>query len=215
MRLGLFGRGNQANGNDAAAMAAAATAQATADNARQMVLKRDPRLEAVEQKSTSLEQLAASYETSVAESKTDRAGIHAELDNLKRTPGPAGKDGRDGTNGVDGKPGIKGDKGDTGPAGPAGGVAQLEYRDGVAVPAMLSLLGISASVDVPITWPTPFPNTDYAVTVQTTPLDSTLIGRTAAAVKSKTAAGIVVTVTTTAVLAAGKCVLSAVGQRKA
>jgi hypothetical protein len=236
-------------------------AEATGQNAREMVLRRDPRL-------TTLEDLATDLAGAVGAGNGEHARLDHRIDTIALTPGPRGADGHDGTpgpNGLDGKPGVngangadglsayqiarqqgyggtqaqwiaslKGDKGDAGQQGAPGTPAdmtrvasvetrtatlearqvQIEYRDGIAVPAMLSLLGSAATFDITVTWATPFPDTNYLPTVQCTPLDAALIGKTASQVKTKTTTGIVVTVTTTAVLAAGKCVLSAVAYRK-
>lgn len=129
-------------------------AQATADNARQMVLNRDP-------KAASLDQRVADLETLTPKS-----------------------------------------------------VKQIEYRDAVAVPAV-PLVIISASVDVTVTWATPFPDTDYIVTKPAVTTSSvTLLGKTDAVIKSKTAAGVVVTVTTTAVLSLGSLTLSVLAYKR-
>lgn len=92
---------------------------------------------------------------------------------------------------------------------PAGAIAQIEYRDGVSVPPVLSLLGSAATTDVTVTWATPFPDANYVILKpQTTAVAAAVLGKTDAAVKSKTKTGCVVTVTTTALLAAGNVVLS-------
>lgn len=132
--------------------------------------------------------------------------------------GPKGDPGTPGAQGAKGDTGATGATGATGPQGPAGTgtVTQIEYRDGIAVPAVLSLLGISATVDVTITWSTPFPDATYTIVKpQTTTTTASLIGKTDAVVKSKTAAGCVITVTTTAVLAAGNATLAVLAYRKA
>lgn len=290
------------NGDEAAIEAVSQRvdkAQATADNARQMVVNRDPRL-------NTLEGLAADYQQRVSESQADRAALHtavaslaadvqneaenradadaahqvaisglnARLDNIQLTPGPEGKQGpegkpgRDGADGKDGAAGrngtdgatgstgpagadgrsayqlardkgyggtetqwlasLKGDAGQagkdgptgaTGPAGqtgPAGRDAnvQVEYRDGINVPAITVLNLGAATVDVTVTWPTAFPDANYTVTPQLTTTNSALIGKATASVKSKTAASAVITVTTTALLSVGALVLSAVAIRK-
>lgn len=79
----------------------------------------------------------------------------------------------------------------------------------VAVPAMLSLLGGAASVDVVVTWATPWPDNTYT-TVPVLEPSAALAGRQVAIVKSQTAASATITVTTSAVLAAGTCNLRAV-----
>lgn len=136
----------------------------------------------------------------------------------KGDKGDSGATGATGLKGETGAQGPQGDTGATGPAGPAGtgAITQVEYRDGISVPAVLSLLGISATVDVTVNWATPFPDTNYTIVKpQTTAVAASLIGKTDAVVKSKTAAGCVITVTTTALLALGNVVLSVLAYRKA
>jgi hypothetical protein len=161
MNRGLFGI------VDGALKAAVSTAQATADNARQMVLNRDPRL--------------SSLDAAVADGDRQHAAINKRIDDLPK---------------------------------PVSSSVQIEYRDGVAVPAVASLLGISANVDVTITWANAFADTSYIVTPQVSTAIGGLVGKTSATVKSKTATGCVVTVTTTALIAAGQATLSAVAYRK-
>lgn len=96
----------------------------------------------------------------------------------------------------------------------AGGVKEIRYRDNVPVPAVATLL-TSATVDVTVTWDAPMPSTDYVIT---TPMLSTtnavLIGKATAAIKSKTAAGCVVAVTTTSIFAAGAMTVSVLAYKK-
>lgn len=239
-------------------------AEQTGQNARQMVMNRDPRI-------ATLEDLAQRLGGAVQAGDDAHARLDQRIDDIELTPGPSGKDGepgkdstvagppgrdgadsavpgppgrdgkdstvpgppgKDGTAGIDGLSAyqlarqqgyggtltqwlasLTGAKGDTGPAGKDANV-QVEYRDGVAVPAMLSLLGSQAQSDVTITWPTPFPDANYVVTPQISTTAATLIGRTTPTVKSKTATGCVITVTTTAVVSAGQATLSAIGFRK-
>jgi hypothetical protein len=161
MNRGLFGI------VDGALKAAVSTAQATADNARQMVLNRDPRL--------------ASLDAALAAGDTVHAAINKRIDDLPK---------------------------------PTTSSVQIEYRDGVAVPAVVSLLGLSATADVTLTWPNAFADTAYVVTPQVSTAVAGLLGKTGATVKSKTVTGCVVTVTTTALIAAGQATLSAVAYRK-
>lgn len=161
MNRGLFGI------VDGALKAAVTTAQQTADNARQMVLSRDPRL--------------TSLDTAVAAGDKAHADINKRIDDLPK---------------------------------PTSSAVQIEYRDGVAVPTIASLLGISATVDVTITWPNSFADTSYVVTPQVSTAVAGLLGKTGATLKSKTTTGCVVTVTTTALIAAGQATLSAVAYRK-
>jgi len=150
--------------------------------------------------------------------------------------GNTGDTGPRGDLGATGPIGPMGPTGATGPAGPTGaqGAAgtpadmtrvaaleaqklQIDYRDGIAVPAVLSLLGISATVDVAITWTAPFPDTSYTITKpQVSTTSASLIGKTEAAVKAgtQTKTGCTVTVATTAVLAAGSCTLGVLAYRK-
>jgi len=211
-------------------------AEATGQNVRDMVLKRDPRI-------STLEGLADQLGGAVNAGNGEHARLDERIDEIQLAPGPAGKDGADGKPGIDGKAGtngtngtdgltayqvarasgyggtqaqwlasLVGPKGDAGPAGPVN--LQIEYRDGVAVPAITSLLGISASVDVTITWPAAFADATYIVTPQVSTTAGGLVGKTAVAVKSKTNTACVVTVTTTALLSAGQATLSAIAYRK-
>lgn len=99
------------------------------------------------------------------------------------------------------------------PGTPASPGIQIEYRDGIPVPAMVNILG-SSSVDVAVTWPTPFPDETYLVRPQVASSAAGLIGKTGAITRSKTSTGCIITVTTTAVLSAGNATLSAVAYRK-
>lgn len=156
--------------------------------------------------------------------------------------GPAGTPGRDGAAGANGLDGLSayqvarangyggtqtqwlaslvgapGQKGDTGAQGPQGvpGLLAIDYRDGIAVPAITSLLGISNFVDVTVTWNTPFADTSYSIVKpQVSAASASLIGKTDAVVKSKTTTGCVVTVTSTAVLATGACTLGVLAFKK-
>lgn len=132
--------------------------------------------------------------------------------------GPIGPTGLTGAVGPTGPAGPTGATGPTGPQGPAGtgAISQIEYRDAVPVPAVVSLLNLSATVDVTVTWSTPFPDANYTVVKpQTTPAAASLIGKTDAVVKSKTASAVVVTVTTTALLSVGQVTLSVLAYRRA
>lgn len=125
---------------------------------------------------------------------------------------------------------LKGDKGHAGQQGQPGTPAdmtrvtaleqqklQIEYRDGIAVPAVVSLLGLSATTDVAVTWSTAFPDTAYTIVKpQVSTTSASLIGKTDAVVKAgtQTRTGCTVTVTTTAILAAGTCTLGVLAYRK-
>lgn len=136
--------------------------------------------------------------------------------------GEAGPKGDTGLQGPAGATGATGPKGDTGAQGPTGATGasgrdanvQVEYRDGINVPAVTILNLGTATVDVTVTWPTPFPDTNYTVTPQLSTTNSALIGKAGATVKSKSTTGAVITVTTTAILSLGALVLSAVAIRK-
>lgn len=135
------------------------------------------------------------------------------------TQGAKGDRGETGTAGPTGLTGATGPKGDTGLQGPIGlsgrdANVQIEYRDGINVPA-ISILNLgTASTEVTITWPTPFPDANYNVTPQLSTTNSALIGRATATVKSKTATSAVITVTTNAIVTLGALVLSAVAIRR-
>lgn len=136
------------------------------------------------------------------------------------TTGPRGETGATGTAGATGQTGPKGDRGDVGPQGATGASGrdanvQVEYRDGINVPAIAILNLGTATVDVTVTWPTPFPDTNYTVTPQLSTTNTALIGKAGATVKTKTPTGAVITVTTTAILSLGALVLSAVAIRRA
>lgn len=259
MRRGIF------TALDNGLRAAVGRAQATADNARQMVLNRDKVL-------ADLDADTATLGDAIAAAGTEHTNMRAEWDagdealskrieHIILTPGPAGQDGKagadgasglngaDGRNGVDGRDGINGQPGKdgangqdglsayqvaraagyggtqtqwlaslVGPKGETGSAGtnnlQIEYRDGVAVPAIASLLGISAQVDVTVAWGNAMPDSNYLVTPQINTAAPALIGKTIATLKSKTASGCVVTVTTTALISAGQATLSAVAYRK-
>jgi hypothetical protein len=251
--------------------AAVGRAQATADNARQMVLNRDKVLADLDADTATLGDAIAAAGTEHtnmrAEWDAGDADLSHRIDEISLTPGPAGKDGtpgaagrdgHDGRDGLDGSPGkdgrdgtsgqpgkdgsngsngqdglsayqvarasgyggtqaqwlatLVGPKGDTGAAGTNN--LQIEYRDGVPVPAITSLLGISAQVDVTIPWVNALPDNNYFVTPQINTAAPALIGKTSVTTKSKTAAGCVVTVTTTALVSTGQATLSAVAYRK-
>lgn len=218
------------NGEDAAiqaAMQAASRAQQTADNARQMVLNRDGRL-------TSLEDVAERFATLQAAAENEHHRLQGELDSIALTPGPQGQRGEQGPTGAKGD---RGDAGTTGQAGPQGATGargetgsvgakgdtgqsgrdanvQVEYRDGITVPAVTLLTLGAATVDVTVTWPAPFPDANYVVTPQLSTTSAALIGKATATVKSKTTNAAVITVTTTALLSIGALTLSAVAYRK-
>lgn len=146
---------------------------------------------------------------------------------LPTIAGPAGPAGPPGATGAPGAPGAAGAVGPAGPAGAQGATGPkgdtgtsnltMDYRDGIAVPAITSLLGIAGTADVSVTWSTPFPDTNYAILKpQVTPSSASLIGKADAVVKagSITRTGCVVTVTATALLALGSCTLSVFAFRK-
>lgn len=158
--------------------------------------------------------------------KAGRDGIDGKDGAASTIPGKDGTNGKDSTvpgppgasafdvaraNGFTGTPAqwvasLKGEPGNSG--------MQIEYRDGVAVPAIGSLLGSVGTVDVTVTWPTPFPDANYLVTAQLSTSAATLIGKTTVVVKSRTAAAVVLTVSTTALVSVGQATVSAVAYRK-
>lgn len=79
---------------------------AKAANARQMVLNRDPRLEAVE--------------FTAAQADAAHAQLLALIEEIQLTPGPQGPAGEQGPAGPAGSAGAQGPKGDAGTAGPTG-----------------------------------------------------------------------------------------------
>ena len=62
-----------------AALTAAGKAQATADNARSMVLNRDPRLQTLEAETVTLAGLAADYQAQLEASIADRADLRGNV----------------------------------------------------------------------------------------------------------------------------------------
>lgn len=88
-------------------------AEAVGQNARDMVLRRDPRL-------TTLEDLATRLGGAVDAGNETHAELSERIDEIKKTPGPAGKDGANGIDGVDGKPGRNGADGSDGSPGKDG-----------------------------------------------------------------------------------------------
>lgn len=183
MPLRMFGFVAKA---DAMMSAAVKKAQDTADNARQMVLNRDPTLKELSAAATTLPEAlrvaALEHEQIIADRAAGDKALSDRIDALSKLPVPTS-------------------------------TYQIEYRDGIPVPAILSLLG-SSSADVNIVWPTPFPDDTYAVTPQIATSTATLLGKTSLALKSKTKTGCVITVTTAALLSAGSATVSAVAYRK-
>lgn len=210
-------------------------ARAVGQDARAMVLRRDPRL-------TTLETLAAALGGAVIAGEDAHARLDDRIDDIELTPGPPGNDstvpgpagpstydiarqaGYAGTEdqwlaSLQGQPGKAADMSVI--TALTARVAtleyvkmQVEYRDGVAVPPIASLLGISAAVDIVITWPAPFVDTAHIVTPQVSTNVPALIGKTALTLKAKTRDSFTVTVTSTALLSAGQATLSAVAYRK-
>jgi hypothetical protein len=105
-----------------------------------------------------------------------------------------GPKGDTGPNGI----GTAGPQGPTGPTGPAGAPTRIERANGAA-----PLLAIGAAADVAITWPTAMPSATYTVKLVA---GYGLLGRATLALKSQTAAGIVVTVTATLAVTAGSVI---------
>jgi hypothetical protein len=211
---------------DAVTRAAISKAQATAENARQMVISDRPKIAAV---ATAVDELKTQPTTAGPAGPQGAAGVPGSAgpkgDAGAAGPtgsigatGAAGARGEAGATGPAGPTGAQGPKGDTGPQGPAGSSAfTADYCDGVPVPAVLSLLGISASTDVPVVWNTPFPDTAYVITKpQVSVTNPGLLGKCDANYKPGTATktGCTVIVTTTALLATGAATVSVFAYRK-
>lgn len=99
------------------AKATADTALTTGQNARQMILNRDPRLEAVEF-------TAAAADQAHSELAGQIAALAQQLANVELTPGPQGEPGLPGTPGSAGEAGPKGETGSQGPKGDTGTAGQ-------------------------------------------------------------------------------------------
>ena len=106
---------------------------AKADNARQMVLNRDPRLSAVETEANTLAQVAATVQQTAAAAEATHAELARRIDQIALTPGPAG------------------------PAGPAG-TANI-----AVAAAPVGLLALGGNVDVTLTWNRTLGTSTYAV----------------------------------------------------
>lgn len=153
----------------------AVKAEATGQNAREMVLRRDPKIATLEEQQAALEALAADYTAALQASLADRATLHervAEALARTMTPGPAGDrgpagadgaqglrgpSGVDGVQGPAGKDGAPGTAGARGPAGPSG-TANLAVG---ARPVTALVLGATATVTVPLS--RALPDTTYRV----------------------------------------------------
>ncbi len=134
------------NGDDAAteaAMQAATKAQATADNARQMVLNRDPRL-------TTLEEVAQTVRDALTASDDIHNDLRNEIANIELTPGPKGDTGATGA------------KGDTGAAGTPRTIA-------IGTGRFTAALILGGTVDITVTLSRTMPNTTYNVDIAPTP----------------------------------------------
>lgn len=156
-----------AGGAAGAALEAAAHAQATADNARQMVLNRDPRLSTVEtatttlaQQQVTLEALAAQLGAAVPASEVVHTALAARLTALEAK-------------------------------------AVTVQRVSATTPGLTLL---AATADIPITWPTPFADTNYSIAPQLEVTGVTL-AKTTVAVKagSKTKTGCVISYAATGI----------------
>lgn len=149
-----------------AAQALADQALAAGQNARTMVLNRDPRLTTVESNYAGLVELASTVEQRTQTSEQDRASLHQQLSALAQqivsiqlTPGPPGRNGDTGAPGHDGAPGTKGTTGDVGPTGPTG-TANLAIG---MRPIGLLALGGNTTIAVPLTRTMPNSTYQYAV----------------------------------------------------
>jgi len=93
--------------------AQAEEAEAIGQNARDMVLRRDPRL-------TTLEELAARLGGAVDSGNETHARLDQRIDQIELTPGPAGTDGHNGSDGNPGRDGVDGHAGSDGTKGTDG-----------------------------------------------------------------------------------------------
>jgi hypothetical protein len=175
------------DGNDAAAdaaMQAATKAQQAADNARQMVLNRDPRLK-------NLEDVAETFATLQAGADEEHARLQHDIDTIALTPGPKGDRGETGPKGDTGTQGAKGDtgpKGDTGAAGTATNIA-------VGTGRLTTALILGGTVDVTVTLSRTMPNTTYTVGIApTTGMSFTVKTRTTTTVTVTVGAALALTV---------------------
>jgi hypothetical protein len=156
----------------AGAQAAADAAMDRANNARTMVLNRDPRLTTVEgrigaivEAQVQLETLAATLGQAIPAADETHDALFAQIgavagrvDEIERTPGPAGPQGpqgergpagKDGANGAPGQAGAAGAQGIQGVAGPTGPAGTANLAVGAA-PVGLLALGGSTNVVVPL-----------------------------------------------------------------
>lgn len=188
-----------------------------AENARSMVLNRDPRLRTLEEQQAALEALAADYTAALQASLTDRATLHERVaEALARTmmPGPAGERGSagadgaqglrgpsgvDGVQGPAGKDGAPGATGARGPAGPSG-TANLAVG---ARPVTALVLGATATVTVPLS--RTLPDTTYRVEMAHSAIVSLAAGMLTEV--SRTTSSVTVRVTAVGVAIAGGTVV--------
>lgn len=136
--------------------------------------------------------------------------------------GPTGSTGPAGIIGAQGPTGSTGAKGDIGATGQTGatgatglsGIAQIEYLDAIPVPGMTLTLG-TATTDITITWPNPFPTNTYFIDKPQITVNSiALLGKIDAKIKSQTPTGATITITTTSLLSAGNTTISVIAYRK-
>lgn len=178
---------------------------ARAENARTMVLKRDPRLDTVEGRTQGLADALAQLETltttlgqAISASEQTHAAIYQTIADISLKPGPAGPQGLRGPSGADGVLGQPGKDGASGPSGPSG-TASL----GLGA-CSVGLVAIGGSVTLTIPWSRTMP-----ASYQTAFAHSAVVDLTAVtfAVQSRSAAYVVVKVTAHgAALAAGTIV---------
>lgn len=103
--------------------------------------------------------------------------------------------------------------GATGATGPTG-IAQIEYLDAIPVPGTTLTLG-TATTDITITWPNPFPTNTYFIDKPQITVNSiALLGKIDAKIKTQSPTGATITITTTSLLSAGNTTISVIAYRK-
>lgn len=142
------------------AESSAEAAMAVGQNARQMVLNRDPKLAAVESETTRLDQVATTLAQAIPASEAVHAALSARISTLEAK-------------------------------------AVTVQRVTASTPALTLL---ASAADIAITWPTPFPDTNYSVAPQLEVTGITL-AKTTVAVKagSKTTTGCVISYASTGI----------------
>lgn len=198
----------------------AVKAEATGQNAREMVLRRDPKIATLEEQQAALEgqqadleELAATLATAIPNAEATHAQLQAGIDAAlaramtpgpKGDRGPAGTDGAqglrgpsgvDGVQGPAGKDGAPGTDGARGPAGPSG-TANLAVG---ARPVTALVLGATATVTVPLS--RTLPDTTYRAEMTHSAIVTLAAGMLTEV--SRTASSVTVRVTAVGVAIAG------------